>query len=236
MIRNVIWQKMRIAHILVLAVATMSCVTQAQDSPSDSTISDSRPRFTFDGSKYEIGRGRIIATLADPYWCDKYNKGQGKGLAWMVGFDSQSDIGKPSPPSVEFDGIEIKVNNWHRLVGYRTAWKGPINPKTDDTYGFTYWDDHLVISQCTLKIVSRDGTKFRVIARGRNEKGQLFEINGPAEFVGVYVRGSEADSDETILARLKEKFDTTNLSGTAFKLGGTYDSGVRMGEAFFRPK
>ena len=227
---------MRITHIFVLAVATMSCVTQAQDTLSEPAISDRKPRFTFDGREYKIGRGRIVATLSDPYWCDKYNKGQGKGLAWMVGFDSQSESGKPSPPSVEFDGISVEVNNWHRLVGYRTEWTGAINPKTGDRYGITYWDDHLVISQCTLKIVSRDGTKFWVIARGQNKKGQQFEIDGPAEFLGVYVRGSEADSDQTILARLSKNLDTTSLSGTAFTLDHTYDSGVRMGNAIFRPK
>jgi hypothetical protein len=194
-------------------------------------------KFTFDGREYPIGKAEIVAAIGDPYWCDTYNHGAGKSIAWSISFEAKTAAGELSPPSVDFDGIQIDVKNknWRDLVGYKTQWNEPINPKTDERYGLTYLSDHLLISNGQVQITNRQGAKFQIVASGKDEEGQQFAINAPAEFKGIYVRGSERDSDETIRARLKQYIDDANLTGTPFTLDRKYDSGVRMGQSFYSP-
>ena len=96
--------------------------------------------------------------------------------------------------------------------------------------------DHQLISKGSIQITARNGTRFHIVASGQNEEGQLFTISAAAEFQGVHVYGSESDTDESIRTRLRQWLDDADLSGTRFKLGHNYDSGVRMGQSFFSPK
>lgn len=158
-------------------------------------------------------------------------------ISWSIGFETESDNEDEfPPPHVDFDGIEISVKNWHNLVGYEAAWDKPINAQTDERYGMVYVYDHQLISDGRVHITGRNGTEFRIVASGKNEEGQTFSIDAPAVFKGIYVRGSERDSDETIRARLREQIDDTNLIGTPFKLDFKYDSGVKAGTSFYSPK
>ena len=195
-----------------------------------------KSEFVFDGREYQIVKAEITAAIGDPYWCDTYNHGKGKSISWFILFETESNDDELSPPSVDFDGIQIDVKNWHDLVGYQTQWSDPINPNTDDRYGMTYVYDHQLISRGHIQITGRNGAKFQVVASGQNEGGERFAINAPAEFIGIYVRGSENDNDETIRVRLKQYLDDFNLTGAPFTLGHKYVSGVRMGESFYNPK
>jgi hypothetical protein len=197
-------------------------------------------KFTFDGRQYQITNAEILAAIGDPYWCDTFNKGKGKTISWGIRFQTETDEeddddGDMPHPNVDFDGLQIRVKNWYDLAGYEAAWDKPINPETDQRYGMTYVFDHQLISTGRLQIASRKGTEFRIVASGQNEEGQQFSIDAPAVFKGIYVRGSERDSDDTIRARLKQHMDDTNLVGTPFKLDVKYDSGVMAGQSFFSP-
>lgn len=237
---------MRTTFLLLWVVAAVVCGARvpkfsrelnAAEPSAEPVAKPKSPRYVFAGRAHEIGRGRIVASLADPYWCDQYNQGQGKQLAWSIAFDAKSKTGTPVPPTLEFHGMDVEVNDWRRLVGYKAKWNDAINPNTGQLYGMAFRKEHLNISKGSVEVVDRDGTRFHVVAQGEDEEGQPFEIDGWAEFQGIYVRGSERDTHETILARLQAKIATTNLSGSPFKLNGAkYNSGVRMGDAFFRPK
>lgn len=196
----------------------------------------STSQFKVDGHEYQIVNAHIVAAIGDPYWCDTYNNGQGKSISWSISFETETDDNELSPANVDFDVLPIRVKSWHDLVGYETQWTDPINPETDERYGLTYVYDHQLISNGSIRITNRDGTIFQVVASGQNEEGQQFTINAAAEFKGIYVRGSENDTDETIRARLKQYIDDTNLTGTPFELDHKYDSGVRMGQSFYSPK
>ncbi len=193
------------------------------------------PPFVFDGQECRIVEAEIIATIRDPYWCDTYNNGQDKSISWSISFEAESVNEEFKPAGVDFDGLPIRVNNWHNLVGYALQWTEAINPETDDRYGLTYVYDHLLITGGDLLVTKRAGATFQIIASGLDEAKQKFAINAPATFKGIYVRGSENDTSETIFQRLKEQIDDANLTGTPFKLDHRYDSGVRMGHAFFSP-
>jgi hypothetical protein len=229
------WQKMRPwtgAFILLLTLAGCRVNTE---SGAILTKMPNTSKLTFDGHEYRIVKAQIVAAISDPYWCDKYNKGQGKSISWSISFETKTDDAELSPPNVDFDGIQIDVKNWHDLVGYQTQWKDAINAETDNRYGMTYVFDHQLISNGRVHVTARDRTKFQIVASGQNEEGQRFTIDAPAEFMGIYVRGSENDSDETIRARLKHCIDDVNLVGTPFKLDHKYDSGIRMGKSFYSP-
>jgi hypothetical protein len=216
-------------HFILLTLVS-GCQSNRGSAPMPRTS-----QFTFDGREYQIAKAEIIAEIGDPYWCDTYNKGEGKSISWSISFETETDDDQFLPPSVNFDGIQVDVKNWHDLVGYETQWNEPINSETNERYGSTYVDIHLLISNRQVQITDRQGTKFRIVASGKDEEGNQFAIDAPAEFKGIYVRGSERDSDDTIRARLKQCIDDANLTGTPFKLDYRYDSGVRMGQSFFSP-
>lgn len=191
-------------------------------------------QFTFDGRQYRVAKAAITANIGDPYWCDLYNDGKGKSITWTISFTAESDAANKLPRRfVDFEGFPIPVKNWHDLSGYKTAWDEPHDPKTGERYGLI---DNQLISAGRVQIASRNGTEFRIVASGKNEDGKAFSIDAPAVFKGIYVRGSEKDSDETIQARLKEQIDDANLLGTPFKLDFKYGSGVKAGKSFFSPK
>lgn len=222
-------------HILLLLVAPIVGCRPSADVANVSTQMPQTPRFTFDGRDYRIAEATILAAIGDPYWCDTYNNGRGKSISWSICFETPADEEGLSR-HVEFDGFQVNVRNWHDLVGYRARWSGPINPETNEAYGVTYRYDHLLISAGSIQITSRDGTRFRIVASGEDEEGQRFAIDAAAEFRGIYVKGSERDTDETIRARVREYIDDSNLIGSPFELHHQYDSGIRMGHAFYSPK
>lgn len=204
------------------------------------TTSNTAP-FMFDGHEYEIVHAEIVAAIPDPYWCNTYNDGKGKSISWSIQFDTESDDDELSsdddelfPPSVELD-LQVDVWNWHDLVGYETEWTTSTNPKTNDRYGLVYVYDHQLITRGRLRITSRTGTTFQVVASGLNEEGQTFRIDAPAEFVGIHVRGSEKDTEDSIHARLTQYVDDANLVAQPFELQNEYDSGVKMGTSLYRP-
>jgi hypothetical protein len=193
------------------------------------------PLFIFGDREYQLSKATISAAVGDPYWCDTYNHGKGKSISWLISFESETDDDDLSPPSVEINGIQPDVTNWHDLPGYETRWVEAINSETGKRCGLTYVHDHLLISIGRVQILNREGTKFRVWASGENEDGQRFTIDASAEFKGIYVRGSQTDSDKTIRARLNEHIGDANLVSTPFKLDGKYQSGVMAGSSFYSP-
>lgn len=221
--------------LLILILLLLGCRSETHTAAEPSKM-PTPSKFVFDGHEYRIVTGQITASIGDPYWCDTYNDGNGKAIAWSIHFSTESDDEELSPPNVDFDGIQIDVPNWHDLVGYSTRWGDAINIETDDRYGMVYVYDHQLISNGSVQITARDGKSFLVEATGQNEQGQRFTIVSPAEFMGIYVRGSEKDSDETIRARLKQYLDDVNLTGTPFMLEHEYGSGVKMGQSFYFPK
>ncbi len=191
--------------------------------------------IAFDGRDYRIVSAKIFASIGDPYWCDTYNHGKGKPISWSIRFETESDDKELAPPNIDFEGIQITGRNWHDLRGYESHWSDPINSETGERYGMTYVYDHQLIRKGNVQISARDGVRFHVNASGQNEEGQHFAIDAPAEFAGIYVNGSEPDTDETIRDRLLTYIDDDNLTGTPFRLNHTYDSGVQMGQSFYRP-
>lgn len=194
--------------------------------------------LTYDDHVFRISKAEIEATIGDPYWCDTYNHGKGKSIAWFLSFKTEANEGDDEwPPSVQIDGIDLSVKNWHDLTGYETKWDAPTNPDTDEIYGTIYVLEHQLILNGHLAISHRRGNWFQVRASGRDELcGLEFVIDAVAEFTEVRVRGSERDSDETVRDRLRAQIDDSNLEGSPFTLGHRYSSEVKMGEAIYRPK
>lgn len=195
----------------------------------------------FDGNNYEVGRAEIRGHLADPYWCDTYNKGRGKQLGWSIRFEAvEREIdGERLSPSIDFDGLPpLKVSNWPDLTEMSVTWSTPTKGKTNDRYGLTYLFDHQLIVQGSLKIVSRDGIRFRVVASGKNEEGQTFSIDAPAEFVGIYVEGTEKDNDRAIRDRLSKQIAVEHLipGKLEFDHEIKYENGAAFGQVHFKPK
>jgi hypothetical protein len=195
-------------------------------------------RMVFDGTAYAIDHADIVAALPDPYWCDTYNKGKGKALSWSIRFEAKEKVldDEPRSPNVEFNGLDfLKIKDWHDLVGTSVTWSKPVNETTGERYGTTYVFDHQLIMTGKLEITRRKGTVFSVVASGVNEESQKFEIDAPAKFTGVYVRASGKDNKKTIQSRLLEHLTLDNLRPAPMEFRQKYESGVKMGSAFYTP-
>lgn len=192
-------------------------------------------RLILDGYEYQIVEAEIVAAISDPYWCDTHNSGHDRSICWGIHIETDSDDDDRPPPSVEFNWFQGEFKNWHELAGYQSKWTEPINPDTGKRYGLIYVYDHQLITSGGIRITTRNGSRFHIVATGQNEEGQILSIDAPADFKGIYVHGSESDSDESIRSRLRKYIDDVNLSGTPFLLEGKYDSGIGRGESFFSP-
>lgn len=213
----------------------LEAATLSANPKSKSTDMRSLGKFLCKGREYRVESAEIMAGISDPYWCDKYNKGKDKDLSWLISIETQTDDPAFPGPNVDI-GLPIKISNWHNLAPYEKAWTEAVDAATGEGYGTMYIFDHQSIAPGRVQIKSRDGVQFQVVASGKNEEGIDFSLEVTAVFREIRVRGSEKDTDETILARLKSQLDDSNLSAAPFQLDHTYNSGVRMGEAIFSPK
>jgi hypothetical protein len=198
-----------------------------------------RNRLIFDGHEYSVDRAKNVGALADPYWCDTYNKGRGKSFLWSIQFDAEERIinDDSHAPSVGFDGLNfLTIANWQQLLGISLSWSAPICTSTGKRYGMTYDLAHHLIVKCELRITQCDGCEFHVVASGENEEGQAFEIDAPAKFLGVYVHGSGRDTDESVRERLSGYLSLDNLKAGPLEFRHKYESGVEMVTAFFEPR
>jgi hypothetical protein len=225
--------------LVLFGVGIAGCSRSSTESPQAmATIG----RFTFDGQEEEISVAEIVATLPDPYWFDTYNNGEAKSLRlrWSIRIVAKErEIeGELLSPHVDFDGLDnLKIANWHDLVGITVSWSEPINDETGERYGMTYVWDHQLITNGKLRITDRDGTTFRVIASGENEQGQSFSIDAPVKFVGVIVHASGRDSDEQVRERLSKHLSLTNVKPAPleFRDEDKYEDGMKMGSALYTP-
>ena len=202
--------------------------------------------FTFGDNSYKIKSAVITGRLADPYWCDTYNRGKGKELAWFFIFeakrrrDDKEDDDKP--PQVQLDGdLGIQVASWKDLEGVMVKWKHPINKRSGERYGMTWDYYHAFICKGQLAVGHRTGTRFYVEASGIDENNAAFTINANARFTGITVHGSEHDTDETVRERLARHISLQSLCVAPFELFDHEDmppgdNGVRIGCAHFQPQ
>ena len=219
---------------LFAAIAVCSgCITHDADKSLAPPVSEVSS-IIFDGNEFPVTRARIWAKIPDPYWCDRYNQGNGKSILWTVELATKQPANTEDlmPPILELDLMPSGLRNWHELVGHVEKWS---TPNTSHASIFVY--DHQSISKGEFKILERDGAKFRVVGNGIDLEGNQLEFSVVAEFEGVWVDGSGNDSQESIDARLEQYLDIGNFQNSRFKLAEEeYTSGVKMGHAFFKPR
>ncbi len=215
-----------LGRLLIVAVAALSACCSSPSKPESVSNFRSAPsRFTFDGIDYEVAKAEITAAVAD-------SNGEGYKLYWGIEFVSvdREVEGDFISPCIDFS-LQPNIANWHDLAGVKMQWSTPINPETDARYGLTYVYDHQLISSGSLEITSRDGDLFRIVASGQNEEGQKFEIDAPARFIGIFVRGTKSDNERTIQERLSRLIDASDLQGSRFEL----DADGKVGDSFYKP-
>lgn len=229
----------------ILAIVIFGIVGCSSSADKSTQSRANAGRMVFDGREYEISEAQISAVLLDPYRHDTGGRGgkrsEGESLSWSIRFETkkQEVDGEKISPHVDFDGLRnLKIANWHDLAGLSMSWSEPINDETGERYGLTYVWDHQLITKCNLRIKNREGTKFRVIATGENERGDSFSIDAPATFAGVRVDASGKDSDETVRARIAKQLSLANLKAGAleFRTDDKYEDGMKMGSAMFAPQ
>jgi hypothetical protein len=221
--------RIAVAVLIAYAVSATGC-----SHPSSKDPGAIQNRFVFDGVEYEIAEAKISGYLPEPERPDVRNK----ALQWSIYFkaiDNEEDEDFVAAPHVDFDGLEsLAVRDWRNLAGISASWSRPINDETNSRYGMTYDGEHQLITRCTLKIVSRNGTQFRVVATGENESGQSFAIDAAAEFAGIRVEGTDKDNEKTVENRLSQNISIANLKAGPYELDPRFEP-LNVGHGLFEP-
>ena len=146
-------------------------------------------------------------------------------------------------PRASCDNLHFPIRRWVDVAGQVAEWSEPYDEEAGEHNGNFYVFEHGDIARARLRFPERDGVTFRFEWEGvcdvfwDEDYGQdvPFSASGWAEFTGVTVQGSEADTDETLRGRLAEYLDPRDFVQGPLLREGHYDSGVKAARAVFTP-
>ena len=194
---------------------------------------------------FDIESATLCAAMADPYWCDTYNSGNGKSLLWALDVRTvPAEVdGEKWSPYVYHHGMALSARCWTLLAGQSISWDAPYDENGESNGGFYVWE-HGDISFGELKIVNRTGVELDVewsgvCAVNWNEKhGEKveFSLKTNVRFRDINVRGNENDTLVTLGERLSKFLDLGGLvQGDLESNGHSYESGIAMANCKFFP-
>lgn len=194
--------------------------------------------FKIKDREFKIYEAKISATILDPYWYEKYGTEFDQEYFWSVSVSAEDRVFDDYSwePCASIESILLPIRNWHDIENTVHEWKEPEG-------SFTVFG-HEDIYEARLEIGQRIGNKFRLNWKGLcdihwNEEFSErvpFEIECEAVFTGLGANGSEKDTDESVLNRVRKHLDTDNLKQhpidhKAYK----YQSGVGIASSSFAP-
>lgn len=185
--------------------------------------------------------------MPDPYWCDTYNNGQGKGLGWSLEISSpQTEVDDDFwAPFITIERAGFPARDWRALEGQDYVWNSPVDEATGEANGTLYVFEHADISKAHLHFGRREGLKYHVRLTGLCDvhyddtygADVALSVSATVEFSSIVVAGSERDTAETLRARLSEHVNIDDFEqGELLVNEHTYDSGVGMTSCEFTPR
>jgi hypothetical protein len=198
-------------------------------------------QLTLKDRVFEIANATLDAYIVDPHWARKYDPHGYAGLAWALTVDAKEQAFDDDfwEPRISHEELRLPVRRWTELAGQSVT----FDPGAGDDAGTLYIFEHGSISRGTLRILERHGLRFRFEWEGAgdvfydDEYGAdvPFTLHGWATFTNIVVRGSAADTDASIRARLAEYLDPDDFIQHPLQPGITYNDGVRSAQATFTP-
>jgi hypothetical protein len=201
-------------------------------------------RITLKDRRFSVKSATLSAWIPDLYWSVKYNPNGDHRLSWSLEVE-----GEPEPDNdmwavlVYHNKLHFPIRHWQEVLGQVVEWDSAVDDGSGEPNGAFYVLEHEAIHRAKLRFVERDGLKFRFEWSGvcdvfwdeEYESGLPFLAEGWATFTGVTVRGSEADTEESLRNRLAAYLDFRDFEQGPLCRGGTYNDGIGMTQAEFTP-
>jgi hypothetical protein len=194
---------------------------------------------------FAIKSAKLAAAIPDPYWVRTYHPNGDDRLFWSLDVATEREAeGDMWGPRVYHENLHFPIRRWIEVANQVVDWAERYDEESGEPNGGFYVVEHGDIPRARMSFFERDGTSFRFEWAGAcdvfwdEEYGQdvPFAVAGWAGFTGVIVRGSESDTDESVLDRLAEYLDPRDFAQGPLRVDGhCYDSGVKMAQALFGP-
>lgn len=196
--------------------------------------------------EFAVAKATLSAALPDPYWCDTYNRGQGKRLILGLDVTVEPRIFEEElwGPHFYHETLTFPGRDWRSLAGQRFSWDQPWDAETDEANGGVYVWEHADIPRAELVFGQRDGFDFELMWSGvcnvfwdKADFGEFvpFSLSAKARFTHVDVQGSAADDAGALRARLGAYLNPEDFSQGDLKEGAAYQNRVRMLSCKFTP-
>jgi hypothetical protein len=196
---------------------------------------------------FSIDSAEIIASIMDPYWNKQYNQSHEIQLNWSLDIETRDKTikGEIWAPHIYHETLHFPIRRWKDLSGQTVSWDSPFDEKTGEANGGFYVFEHEDISQATMIIAQRKGTRFKVQWEGLcnvfwdedYRENVPFSIETWADFKGILVRGSERDTNETMSEHLSAFIDVADFHQHPIEHSShKYESGVGMASSRFVPQ
>jgi hypothetical protein len=201
-------------------------------------------RITLRDRTFTIERATLSAAIPDPYWSAKYNPYGDARLFWCLELVGKRRVDDEMwEPLVYHENLHFPIRRWVEVTGQLVEWSTSVDDESGEPNGAFYILEHEAISQGKLGFFERDGFRFRFEWDGvcdvfwDEEYGQdvPFSAAGWATFTGIVVRGSELDTEKSILNRLAGYLDIRDFMQGPLVQDGHYNDGVGCAHAEFTP-
>ncbi|MCA9217559.1 MAG: hypothetical protein KDB27_31035 [Planctomycetales bacterium] len=191
--------------------------------------------FSVDDDEFQVDEATLTGILPDPYWCDTYNKGNGKAMFWYLTIKAKEQLidGDLESPMLLHQNVPLVHQNWRSVGNDTFTWNA-----SDDVDAHLYTFESDVVAVGELRFGKREGLNVPIRWQGETETFcSTFSVETQVIFTGIKVRGSERDTDGTTRARLASCFDISNLVQNDLRVEDfAYESGVRVAMSLFVPR
>jgi hypothetical protein len=171
--------------------------------------------FILNNKPFAIRSAELSATIPDPCWVGKYDPAHDYRPYWSLEVWIEGELGIEDEARATAENMRFQIRRWTDVVGQTVEWAGPNGAKHDSPYGIFYLEEHEMIGRARLRFTERDGIAFRFEWEGACDvyldeeyrRDVPFSAAGWAQFTGVGVLGSGADTDESMRDRFARYFD-----------------------------
>ncbi|QEG42097.1 hypothetical protein [Roseimaritima ulvae] len=175
-------------------------------------------QFMFASVEMEIKHATIYGVLNTPEW-SRFN-GQLDRIEWYVEIVGAKPRRIRTPFRISFNSVSDGVDSWQDLESVDINWTDPTNPLTGTPNALVeavqpQWAQastrQIVARDGFVRVVARNGAKFRVVAEGTTDSSVPFSLNATFEFTGITVHGAGADDEQTLSRRLESELPGHDL-------------------------
>lgn len=176
--------------------------------------------FVFDGCKFEIANAELYAAVSN----------DGATISWGMSVDAQENEieNVPYSPALNIEFPRLFLRRWIGISNKDFTFE-------ESAKGTAYSIDHQKIVAGNISIGSFHEGYFNVSGNCVDAETLEFQFETRVLFVGVRVRCSERDTENSVWGKIQSHVDLDRLRQGLIDLHRTLDDGSRIGSCLFKP-